>query len=262
MSRALAMLARQRLLPQGLLAGARRWLTGAMWMDHPQLAAVIHSGDGEAPAAGITSRDLAAVALYAAGLLRPPASVTDENDPAKATGVLLVEARAPRGIRIHSEPQQDSLQRAGQRDTEGDETEADLRHWTLGGASWILLDNSSEENVAKSADYLRRILAKRLAAHGGGSGSGSHGGGGDPAETTKRTRSSADVAAAVAYDAKKFLQHSEPPPLPPEDVGAPPSGEEGRRVLSSGKISVPTVVVAHLPLFTQYCGGSDTKAEW
>ena len=43
---------------------------------------------------GHNSRDLAAAALYDAGLLRPPASATND-DPAKATGVLLVEANAP-----------------------------------------------------------------------------------------------------------------------------------------------------------------------
>ena len=39
-SRALASLARQRLLPQGFLPTLRRWVKGEVWVDYPQLAAV------------------------------------------------------------------------------------------------------------------------------------------------------------------------------------------------------------------------------
>ena len=144
-ARALAMLARERLLPQGLLARLRRWWVGGVgcthppqtqsiacdcenswkhkrerdWPDqtqtepaengqdtkadrgervclwtgaHPPLSAVVHSGDGASPTAvGESSRDLAAAALYDAGLLRSPG---EDEDKAKATGVLLVSAAA------------------------------------------------------------------------------------------------------------------------------------------------------------------------
>ena len=48
-------------------------------------------------------------------------------------------------------------------DTEGERQRerADLRHWILGGASWIVLDNSSEDKVRQSTDYLRAILQQR-----------------------------------------------------------------------------------------------------
>ena len=59
---------------------------------HPPLSAVVHSGDGAGPSAvGESSRDLAAAALYDAGLLRSPG---EDEDKAKATGVLLVSAAA------------------------------------------------------------------------------------------------------------------------------------------------------------------------
>lgn len=47
MSRALAMHARERLLPQDALSRVKRWWSGGVGWAHPQLAAVIHSGDGE-----------------------------------------------------------------------------------------------------------------------------------------------------------------------------------------------------------------------
>ena len=64
-----------------------------MWAGaHPPLSAVVHSGDGASPTAvGESSRDLAAAALYDAGLLRSPG---EDEDKAKATGVLLVSAAA------------------------------------------------------------------------------------------------------------------------------------------------------------------------
>ena len=47
-SRTLAMHARERLLPQTALGRAQRWMSDGTAWAHPQLAAVIHSGDGEA----------------------------------------------------------------------------------------------------------------------------------------------------------------------------------------------------------------------
>ena len=75
---------------------------------------------------------------------------------------------------------------------------ANVRRWTLGGATWLVLDNSSEEKVLLSAEFLRQQLP------------GNHSG-----------------------------------------VGGQ------RRRLGGG---VATVVVAHLPLFTQHCGGQDDEA--
>eukprot|EP01045_Picozoa_sp_COSAG04_P012987 COSAG04_NODE_897_length_9581_cov_96.260599_11_plen_120_part_00 len=75
---------------------------------------------------------------------------------------------------------------------------ADVRRWTLGGATWLVLDNSSEENVLLSAEFLRQQLPGNYSVAGG-----------------------------------------------------------QRRRLGGG---VATVVVAHLPLFTQHCGGQDDEA--
>eukprot|EP01045_Picozoa_sp_COSAG04_P015549 COSAG04_NODE_1235_length_7625_cov_36.004651_9_plen_99_part_00 len=76
---------------------------------------------------------------------------------------------------------------------------ADVRRWTLGGATWLVLDNSSEEKVLLSAEFLRQQLP------------GNHSG----------------------------------------------AGVQRRRL---GDRGVATVVVAHLPLFTQHCGGQDDAA--
>ena len=254
-------------------------------------------------AAGASSRDLAALALYDAGLLRPPASVGDRYDPAKATGVLLVEARPPPRRALdprqqeqqqqqeqHEQQQQEQQEgpqqgqrEGGQSDTDGDEA-ADLRHWTLGGASWILLDNSSEENVLKSAEYLHHILANRMHpnANGGGAANDSGGpgaamkagGNGEQQEVKKKRLNAGGVAAAAADDAKQFLEHYDPKPTPPAsgsepdgggtDGGGTDGGANGRRFLTVGApglLAIPTVVVAHLPLFTQYCGGADSQEE-
>ena len=68
-SRTLAMHARERLLPQTALSRAQRWLyDGTVWA-HPQLAAVIHSGDGEA---GDVERGNSAAMAGSAPLTCPP----------------------------------------------------------------------------------------------------------------------------------------------------------------------------------------------